>query len=192
MGNVLDFIAVPLVKGNPTRRRLVDEPKKEYWNDWRFYEGGWNYGYPGGVFTKEDGFKTFWGGMAFLTLTDLGMLAVDWREFIAMASTSIFLQEKIYRSFDNARDWEGGGSSYVFNVTGGYNFYHSFFRGNKKWLPFLAGWGIIASNLICHYKDPNGEYIAHDRHWQGFVTGLFFAWVLDQVNRKKRPLTFIP
>jgi len=120
-----------------------------------------------------------------------GGLAVDWREALVVLAAGIGLQEADFKY--NIFDRWGYGSSYCWNVSGGYVGYHYFVKRNKRWLPFLAAWFTAFADLkpvFDEYVLKAGLHVSHYAHFLGYVHGFLMALALDKWGpfKKKRPL----
>jgi len=88
----------------------------------------------------------------------------------------------------------GEGSSFCWNVSGGYVGYHYFVKGNKRWLPFLTAYFTLFFDSVPVYleyvaKTPD-VHVSHHAHFLGYVHGFLMALALDKWGpfKKKRPL----
>ena len=155
----------------PSRRRLGEEEDTERLAFKPF--GGWNYSYPK-EYMRNCSF-IIWGAVT------AGSLAVDWREAALVLGGSMWAQE-------NRTDSWGNGASWVHNIQAGYLVYHVYFRGNKRWLPFL---GVLAEAVgdtgavLQEYVLKHDVSYSHYAHAEGLAIGLAAGWCLDRVFRKK-------
>ena len=139
--------------------------------------GGHNYSYP------EEWMRT--ASFSVWALVTAGSLAVDWREAAIVLAVSLLAQEKGWPYTFHPHPGASG-ASWVHNVQAGYCAYHLFFRGNKKWLVFLATWYELGANAVA-FSGVWGRF-ADNAHLEGFVEGLASAFLLDKWFKKKRPL----
>ena len=208
MGNiitVLDVLGAGGTVDRTTRRRLVgllsDEDlealekrldqvnidaklSKKY--AWRPF-GGENYGYELGQLAQI----ALYVNNAVWALTVGGALTVDWRAAAIALGGSIYLQETRYDQKSQVtwkqEDLWGDGSSYCWNVTGGYCTYHYFFRNNKTWLLFLAAWLTLIGDISGVLKlGKYGEETGNEAHARGFIQGVVLALILEWVLGKKQ------
>ena len=203
MGNiitVLDVLGAGGTVDRTTRRRLVgllsDEElealekrldqvnidaklSKKY--EWRPF-GGENYGYELGQLAQA----ALYVNNAVWATTVGGALTVDWRAAAIALGGSIYLQEYNFRT---GRGDLSMGSSYCWNVTGGYCTYHYFFRNNKTWLLFLAAWLTLIGDISGVLKlGKYGEEVGNEAHARGFIQGVVLALILEWVLGKKQPV----
>ena len=167
-----------------TAQAMIDSKlSKKY--EWRPF-GGENYGYELGQLAQI----ALYVNNAVWATTVGGALTVDWRAAAIALGGSIYLQETRYDQKSQVtwkqEDLWGDGSSYCWNVTGGYCTYHYFFRNNKTWLLFLTTWLTLTSDIggvLNLGKHPVSNYA----HGLGFAHGVVLALILERVLGRNSP-----
>ena len=90
--------------------------------------------------------------------------------------------------YPGAPDSWGNGASWVHNIQAGYLLYHVYFRGNKRWLPFLGVLAEAAGDtgaVLQEYVLKHDVSYGHYAHAEGLAIGLAAGWLLDQLFTKK-------
>ena len=185
-----------IVQAKHFRRRLVlgekgyDEFMDQWLKDYPEAEkvafrpfGGWNYSY--------DNAWSWTGSLIAWVFVTVGTLGVDWREAAILLGGSLWAQETVKKNGlnlfkENYEDgWFTMGCSWVFNVQLGYLVYHVLFKGNKRWLVWLASGWVGAGNI---YGLTTPDLVDNDAHAEGFVVGIAAAFLLDFVFKKRKAL----
>jgi len=172
LGEPYEALMDTWLKNDPEAQRLAFRPF-----------GGWNYSYDKS-WMRNASFSQW----VFATVATLG---VDWREAAIVLGGSVLAQETVkkkgFNLFKENKDvWLTMGASWVFNVQLGYLVYHVLFKGNKRWLVWLASGYVGTANIVC-FSQVWGKFSDY-QHAEGFVVGIVAAFLLDFVFKKREAL----
>jgi hypothetical protein len=123
-----------------------------------------------------------------------GSFKIDYIEAAAILGIALYLQE--HPEWWPEGHQAGTGASYVYNVQGGYCWYHYFVRGRKDWSTWLASWSTVATNIGATFEDfglPSldttdqayKQPVHHWAHMVGVSEGLSAAFLFEALRPKK-------
>ena len=185
----LDALSVPLqlaahAKYMASLGRLTGPGRGNFFKRWKglFDEGGGyefrpflnaDYGYP------ED-FGTY-SSTALWILETFGNFQVGKKEGAIVGAISLLLNELVIHNFIPI----DSGSSFVWNIQGGFNLYH-WFKNKKKKRMQLPALGVLAGDAMYvayenHMGFGFGERVAHTAHAAGLGIGLFLGIALNRL-----------
>ena len=144
---------------------------------------GKNYGYGMNYMTISS--YLIWG------LQTYGNFTLGWAEFLVPLIFAFVVEENksIKKLILPYADW-GNGASYVHNVQAGVNMFHYYLKSERTW-PLILGvlsettgdLGAIVEELV---RDQ--DMYSHYAHWNGLAHGVFLAFLMDLLSKKKYKL----
>lgn len=165
LGEPYEALMDTWLKNDPEAQRLAFRPF-----------GGWNYSYDKS-WMRNASFSQW----VFATVATLG---VDWREAAIVLGGSVLAQETVKKKGFNL--FKENDVGFGMDVQLGYLVYHVLFKGNKRWLVWLASGYVGTANIVC-FSQVWGKFNDY-AHAEGFVLGIAAAFLLDFVFKKREAL----